>query len=382
MPKEGAADLKADALHFHSAPRPGKLQVVATKPLANQRDLALAYSPGVAFPCEAIAADPRQRRDLHRAPESCRGADQRNRRARPRRHRPARRQAGDGGQGGPVQEIRRHRCLRHRGGGEERRQARRCHRRARADVRRHQPRGHQGPRVFRGRGEGEGPDGHSRLPRRSARHGDHRFRGDRQRARTHRQDDRRGQDRLLRRGRGGARLAQSPRLARRQAREHHRLRHRGRRLQGPRETDGPLEGGLCARDERPHARRRHSRRRYLPWPVGRRRPQARDAQAHGERPAGDGARQSDAGNHAGIGARSAARRHDLHRPLRLSKPGQQRPVLPLHLPRRARRRRERNQRGDEEGRGRGDRGAGARDALRSRGPCLWRRSRRCSARPR
>src|SRR5271156_312865 len=58
MPKEGAADLKADALQFHSTPRPGKLEVVATKPLANQRDLALAYSPGVAFPCEAIAADP------------------------------------------------------------------------------------------------------------------------------------------------------------------------------------------------------------------------------------------------------------------------------------------------------------------------------------
>jgi malate dehydrogenase (oxaloacetate-decarboxylating)(NADP+) len=58
MAKEGAADLKADALQFHSSPRPGKLEVVATKPLANQRDLALAYSPGVAFPCEAIAADP------------------------------------------------------------------------------------------------------------------------------------------------------------------------------------------------------------------------------------------------------------------------------------------------------------------------------------
>src|SRR6185437_10224112 len=57
-PLEGEADLKADALQFHSAPRPGKLEIVATKPLANQRDLALAYSPGVAFPCEAIAADP------------------------------------------------------------------------------------------------------------------------------------------------------------------------------------------------------------------------------------------------------------------------------------------------------------------------------------
>ena len=58
MPLEGEADLRADALQFHSAPRPGKLEVVATKPLANQRDLALAYSPGVAFACEAIAADP------------------------------------------------------------------------------------------------------------------------------------------------------------------------------------------------------------------------------------------------------------------------------------------------------------------------------------
>src|SRR5271169_4001712 len=60
MPLEGEADLKADALYFHSAPRPGKLEIVATKPLANQRDLALAYSPGVAFACEAIAADPHE----------------------------------------------------------------------------------------------------------------------------------------------------------------------------------------------------------------------------------------------------------------------------------------------------------------------------------
>jgi malate dehydrogenase (oxaloacetate-decarboxylating)(NADP+) len=52
------ADLKSDALHFHAEPRPGKLEISAIKPLANQRDLALAYSPGVAFPCQAIAADP------------------------------------------------------------------------------------------------------------------------------------------------------------------------------------------------------------------------------------------------------------------------------------------------------------------------------------
>ena len=66
MPLEGEADLKSDALHFHAEPRPGKLEIRATKPLANQRDLALAYSPGVAFPCLAIAADPQARRNTPR----------------------------------------------------------------------------------------------------------------------------------------------------------------------------------------------------------------------------------------------------------------------------------------------------------------------------
>lgn len=47
-----------EALQFHSEGRPGKLEVVATKPMATQRDLSLAYSPGVAVPVLAIAADP------------------------------------------------------------------------------------------------------------------------------------------------------------------------------------------------------------------------------------------------------------------------------------------------------------------------------------
>src|SRR5690349_20247526 len=46
------------ALEYHRLPTPGKIAVVPTKPLANQRDLALAYSPGVADACNAIAADP------------------------------------------------------------------------------------------------------------------------------------------------------------------------------------------------------------------------------------------------------------------------------------------------------------------------------------
>jgi len=53
-----AKDLREAALAYHRMPKPGKLEISATKPLANQRDLALAYSPGVAAACEAIAEDP------------------------------------------------------------------------------------------------------------------------------------------------------------------------------------------------------------------------------------------------------------------------------------------------------------------------------------
>ena len=49
---------KQDALDYHSSGRPGKIEVVPTKPYASQRDLALAYSPGVAEPCLKIAENP------------------------------------------------------------------------------------------------------------------------------------------------------------------------------------------------------------------------------------------------------------------------------------------------------------------------------------
>lgn len=51
-------DLRTGALIYHHTPVPGKLSVQPTKPLGNQRDLALAYSPGVAVACEAIVKDP------------------------------------------------------------------------------------------------------------------------------------------------------------------------------------------------------------------------------------------------------------------------------------------------------------------------------------
>jgi len=56
--------LKEMALHYHSHPKPGKLEINATKPLGNPRDLALAYSPGVAYACLDIKDDPGRAREL------------------------------------------------------------------------------------------------------------------------------------------------------------------------------------------------------------------------------------------------------------------------------------------------------------------------------
>ena len=56
-------DFRKAALDYHRLPRPGKLAIEPTKRMATQRDLALAYSPGVAAACEAIKADPDTARD-------------------------------------------------------------------------------------------------------------------------------------------------------------------------------------------------------------------------------------------------------------------------------------------------------------------------------
>ena len=56
--KERATFTDEEALEFHRYPTPGKIAIAATKPMATQRDLSLAYSPGVAVPVLAIAANP------------------------------------------------------------------------------------------------------------------------------------------------------------------------------------------------------------------------------------------------------------------------------------------------------------------------------------
>jgi malate dehydrogenase (oxaloacetate-decarboxylating)(NADP+) len=57
-PEEKRAQLRRAALEYHEFPTPGKVAIAATKQLVNQRDLALAYSPGVAAACEEIVKDP------------------------------------------------------------------------------------------------------------------------------------------------------------------------------------------------------------------------------------------------------------------------------------------------------------------------------------
>ena len=57
-------DLKNSAFEYHRYPTPGKIEITPTKPLATQRDLALAYTPGVAAVCEAIAQNPAEARNF------------------------------------------------------------------------------------------------------------------------------------------------------------------------------------------------------------------------------------------------------------------------------------------------------------------------------
>ena len=54
---------REEALNFHLEPSPGKWGVTATVPMTTQRDLSLAYSPGVAVPCEEIAQEPERAYD-------------------------------------------------------------------------------------------------------------------------------------------------------------------------------------------------------------------------------------------------------------------------------------------------------------------------------
>ena len=226
-------DLKSGALFYHRYPRPGKARDPGDQ-AARQ-----PARPGARLFARRRRAPAGHRRRPGARPRTTPSRGnlvavdlQRHRRARPRRYRPARLQAGDGRQGGPVQEIRRHRRLRHRG-------------RRRTNVDRFvdvvaalEPtfgginlEDIKAPGMLRDRGAAARrgwriPVFHDDQHGTAIIVGAAVLNGLELAGKQHR----RRQDRHLRRRRGGARLPQSPRLARRQAREHLGHRHRGRGL--------------------------------------------------------------------------------------------------------------------------------------------------------
>jgi hypothetical protein len=103
------------------------------------------------------------------------------------------------------------------------------------------------------------------------------------------------------------------------------------------------------KDRCAHAGRCRQRRRRVPGLLGPRRAHGRDGQDHGRQAHHPGAGQPRARNPPRAGQGRAARLHHRHRPLGLPEPGQQRPVLPLHLPWRARLRRHQDHRSHEAG---------------------------------
>ena len=196
-----------EALAFHRYPTPGKIAVVATKPMATQRDLSLAYSPGVAVPVLAIADDPDLAYDYTSKGNLVAVISNGT----------AILGLGDLGAlaSKPVMEGKsvlfkrfadvdsidievvspRPRRDHHRG------QEHRRH------LRRHQSGGHQEPRVLPHRDRAAGAARHPGVPRRPARHGDHLGGRPDQRLRHHRPQARGHQAGAERRRRGGHRHA-------------------------------------------------------------------------------------------------------------------------------------------------------------------------------
>ena len=210
------------------------------------------------------------------------------------------------------------------------------------------------------------------VPRRSAWHGDHRRGGGAQRLARRRQGHGQDQARGVGCGRGRARLPRPARRARRAARERVGLGHQGRGLAGSRRGDGREQGALRAADEGALAARDSRRRRRVPRTVGRARAQARVARENGTASADPRAREPGAGDHAGPREGRTAGRDHRDRSFRLSEPGQQRPLLPVHLSRRARCRGDADQRADEACRSARDRRPGDGRAVGDRGQCVQR----------
>ena len=106
-------ELELAAIEYHEKPTPGKISVTPTKGLTNQRDLALAYSPGVAYACMAIHANPARAAQLTSRANLVGVITNGTAVLGLGNIGPLAGETGDGRQGLPIQEIRRHRCIRH-----------------------------------------------------------------------------------------------------------------------------------------------------------------------------------------------------------------------------------------------------------------------------
>ena len=290
-------------------------------------------------------------RRLHLGLEHRRGRHRRHRGPRARRHRPGRRDARDGGQGRAVQAVRRRRRRADLPGHQGRRRDRGDGGPARAQLRRHQPRGHLGPALLRDRAAAQGPARHPGVPRRPARYGGRGARRARGRAADHRSRHRRGPGRDLRRRRRGRRGGADPAGRGRVGPRGHRPARRAA-LRPRRPDPGQAVAGPGHR--RPHRPHRHPRgrargRRRLHRRL--RRHRARGGRGHDGRRGRDlRSREPHAGGAPGGRAPACPGRRD--RPVGLPEPDQQRAGLPGHLPRGLRRPGHRDHREHEAGRSR------------------------------
>ena len=225
--------------------------------------------------------------------------------------------------------------------------------------------------MFRDRGGTTRTHEDPRVPRRPARHRHHRCRRGAQRSAAAGQGTRGCQVGHVRRRRRGAGLRRSAGLDGAAAGERHPHGYRGR---GPRRPGGhAAEHGALRQDhQRHHPARRAAGRRHLPGPVRAPRAEAGMAAAAGRQADDPGPGQPRPRDRSRVGPGRPSGCDHRHRAQRLSEPGQQRPVLSLHLPRRARRRRHHHQRSHENRRGRSDRPPGSDRGQRGRRRGLWR----------
>ena len=326
------------SLEYHRQPPPGKISVTPTKQLTNQRDLALAYTPGVAAACDEIVRDPRRGAKLT-ARGNLIGVITNGTAV-----------LGLGAIGPlaakPVMEGKAVLFKKFAGidcfdieiDERDPRQARRHHRRARAHVRRHQPRGHQGARVLL---RSSAVRERMKIPVfHDDQHGTAIIVGAAivNGLRVVGKDI--GKVKLVCSGAGAAALACLDLLV--------ALGMRGENICVT-DIEGVVYKGRTEEMDDNKARyAQQTDARTLAEVIAaptcssacpRRRAEAGMVRDDGAVAADPGARQSRARDPAGAREGGAARRGHRHRPLRLPEPGEQRPVLPVHLPRRARRRR-------------------------------------------